>query len=86
MIPMFLSYIDENIITMSWEAVLMERKITVNGSGIAENIAVYVAAELMKNLRESWHGIDKGTRVPLVESGLMKITLKVEAGLMKNTV
>jgi len=26
---------------------------TVNGSGIAENIAVYVAAELMKNLRES---------------------------------
>jgi len=51
MIPMLLSYIDENI-TMSSEAVLM-KSYRVNGSGIAENIAVYVAAEFMKNLRES---------------------------------
>ena len=51
MIPMLLSYIDENI-TMSSEAVLMKNH-RVNGSGIAENIVVYVAAELMKNLRES---------------------------------
>jgi len=35
----------------------------VNGSGIAENIAVYVAAELMKTHRESWSGIDEKHRV-----------------------
>ena len=47
MIPILLSYIDE-IITMSSEAVFMKNH-RVNGSGIAENIAVYVAAELIKN-------------------------------------
>jgi len=36
-----------------------EKNHRVNGSGIAENIPVYVAAELMKNLRESLRGIDK---------------------------
>ena len=51
LIMMLLSYINENI-TMSSETVLMKNH-RVNGSGIAENIAVYVAAELMKNLRES---------------------------------
>ena len=48
---MLLSYVDENI-TLSSEAVLMKIE-RVNGSGIAENISVYVAAELMKNLCES---------------------------------
>jgi len=57
MIPMVLSYIDENV-TMSSEAVLM-KKSPCKWNGIAENIAVYVVAELMKNLRESWRGIDK---------------------------
>ena len=51
MVPMLLSYIDENI-TLSLEAVLMKNH-RVNGSGIAENIAVYMEAELMKNLREN---------------------------------
>jgi len=46
---MLLTYIDENI-TMSSEAVLM-KKSPCKWKRIAENIAVYVAAELMRNLR-----------------------------------
>ena len=35
----------------------------VNGRGIAENIVVYMAAELMKNLRENYRGVYKKHRV-----------------------
>jgi len=35
----------------------------LNGSGIAENIAVYVAAESMNYLRESCRGIDNKNTV-----------------------
>jgi len=54
MIPMLLRYIDANI-TLSSEAVLMKKSPNhrVNGNGTAENIAVHVAAELMKNHLES---------------------------------
>jgi len=46
MLPMLLSYIDENI-TLSSEAVLIKKSPCKRKLG-CRNIAVYVAAELMK--------------------------------------
>jgi len=56
---MLLSYIDENI-TLSLEALLM-KKSPCKWKRDCRKYCVYVAAELMKNLCESWRGIDKKT-------------------------
>ena len=56
-----------------------EKKPRVNGSRIAEHIAVYVAAELMKNLRESWREIDEKHRVS--GSGIDENHLEIWSGI-----